>query len=117
LQREPDEPIDKEEILLKKQLHGLEETYQELDNDYNNLSTEHNKTEDINSRRILGEKIKEITSERNATSELIDQCNSELSKKNLQKYNHPVNVFCPIDTLTNFFNLHNTHLDDKLQKI
>lgn len=116
LQREPDEPKDKEEILLKEQLHGLEETYQELNTNWNNLVNERNKIDDKNSRQMLSKKIDEITWQRNVITKLINQCNLKLSKKNFQKYNHPVNVFCSINPLKDFFISHNPHLDDTIQK-
>ncbi len=114
LQREHDEPINKEEIILRRQLHGLEVTYRELDTNWNNLVNEHNKMDDKNSRQLLSKKIDEVTWQRNVVTGLLSQCKLKLSKKNLQKYNHPDKVFCPINRLPAFINLHNAHLDDKL---
>jgi len=116
LQREPDKPIDKEEIILRRRLHHLEEKYHEFDTNWNDLAKEKEKTDDINSRLDLSKKIDMVTFQRNLVYELQSRCKLKLSKKNLQKYNHPDKVYCPINPLNDFFKSHNSHLDNTLQK-
>jgi len=116
LQREPDEPIDKEEIILRKQLHRLKETLQKFNTEWGNLVEERKKTDDTDSLQALSRKRDETTRQRNVIAELINQYNLKLLKKNFQKYNHPVNVYCSINPLNDFFISHNPHLDDTLQK-
>lgn len=116
LKHEPNESIDKEEKILRKRLHGLEETYQKFDTNWNNLAKEHNKMDDKNSRQMLSKKIDMVTFQRNLVYELQNQCKLKLSKKNMQKYNHPDKVYCPINRLNDFMISHNPHLEDTLQK-
>jgi len=116
LQREHDEPIDKEEIILRGQLHGLEETYLELDTKWNNLVNERDRMDDKNSRQMLSKKIDVVAWQRNVVTGLLNQCKIKLSKKNLQKYNHPDKVYCEINRLNDFIISHNPHLEDTLQK-
>lgn len=116
LQREPNEPIDNEEIILRRQLHDLEEINKELDTDWNNLVKEYKKINDKNSKQMTGKKIEEVTWQRNVVGELLNQCQLKLSEKNLRKYNHPVKVFCQTNILKDFMISSNPHLEDTLQK-
>ncbi len=86
LRREPDKPIDEEEIILRKRLHSLEEKYHEFDTNWNDLAKEKEKTDDINSRRMLSKEMGMKTFQRNLVYELQSRCKLKLSKKNLQKY-------------------------------
>jgi len=116
LQREPNKPIDKEETILRGQLHSLEEKYHEFDTNWNDLVKEKKKTDDIGSRQMLSKEIDMKEFQRNLVYKLQSRCKLKLLKKNLQKYNHPDKVYCPINPLKNFFISHNPHLDDTLQK-